>query len=328
MSFPVERLRRLRRTAALRRLVRETELNSGDLVLPLFVAEGLDAPRPIPTLPGVHQETVATVVRQVERAVELGIPACILFGIPVAKDATGSGAAAEDGIVQQALRAIRGAVGDEIVCMADACLDEYTDHGHCGLLTAAGTIDNDATIVAYGQVAVSQAAAGADVIGPSGMMDGQVAAIRAALDGAGFTEVAIMAYAVKFASAFYGPFREAAGSSPRFGDRRSHQLDVANGREALREVALDVEEGADLVMVKPALTALDVVAAVRRAFPHPLGAYCVSGEYAMLRLAAAAGAFDEAQAMREAHLAIKRAGADFILTYAALELAAALRAEG
>ncbi|HUY60501.1 MAG TPA: porphobilinogen synthase, partial [Candidatus Dormibacteraeota bacterium] len=230
--------------------------------------------------------------------------------------------------VQQALRAIRGAVGDEIVCMADACLDEYTDHGHCGLLTAAGTIDNDATIAAYGQVAVSQAAAGADVIGPSGMMDGQVAAIRAALDDAGFPEVAVMAYAAKFASAFYGPFREAAGSSPRFGDRRSHQLDVANGREALREVALDIEEGADLVMVKPALTALDVVAAVRRAFPHPLGAYCVSGEYAMLRLAAAAGAFDEAQAMREAHLAIKRAGADFILTYAALELAAALRAEG
>ncbi len=327
MSFPVQRLRRLRRTPALRRLVRETELSPGDLVLPLFVAEGLDAPRPIAALPGVDQETLESVVRRVERAVELGVPACILFGIPAVKDATGSGAVAEDGIVQQALRAIRRAVGDAIVCMADTCLDEYTDHGHCGLLTAAGTIDNDATIAAYGAVAVSQAAAGADIIGPSGMMEGQVAAIRDALDRSGFAEVAVMAYAAKFASAFYGPFREAAGSKPQFGDRRSHQLDVANGREALREVALDVEEGADLIMVKPALTALDVLTRARQAFPHPLGAYCVSGEYAMVRWAAAAGAFDQAQAMREVHVAIKRAGADFILTYAALELAAALRAE-
>ena len=321
MSFPVERLRRLRRTPALRRLVRETELNASDLVLPLFVAEGLGEPRPIATLPGVRQETLATVVGQVERAVELGVPACILFGVPAVKDAVGSGAGAEDGIVQQALRAIRGAVGDAIVCMADTCLDEFTDHGHCGLLTEAGVVDNDPTIAAYGRIAVSQAAAGADIVAPSGMMDGQVAAIRAALDGAGFAEVAIMAYAAKFASVFYGPFRDAAGSTPRFGDRRSHQLDVANGREALREVALDVDEGADLILMKPALTALDVVAGARRAFPHPLGAYVVSGEYAMLRLAAAAGAFDEAAAMLEAHVAVKRAGADFILTYFAREVA-------
>ncbi len=321
MSVPVERPRRLRRTDALRRLVRETRLSVDDLVLPLFVAEGIDRPRPVAAMPGVSQETLATCVERAEEAVALGLPAVILFGVPLRKDAVGSGAWQPDGIVQRACTAIRETVGDRLLLITDTCLDEFTDHGHCGALAADGSVDNDATQELYQRTAVSQAEAGADVVAPSGMMDGQVAAIREGLDRAGRAETAILAYAAKFASAFYGPFREAAGSTPRFGDRRGYQLDVGNSREAVREVELDCAEGADLVMVKPALTALDIIALVRPLVDRPLGAYCVSGEYAMLRAAGAAGHLDEAAAVWEVHLAIRRAGADFICTYHALDLA-------
>ncbi|HZS14218.1 MAG TPA: porphobilinogen synthase [Candidatus Dormibacteraeota bacterium] len=321
MPFPVDRPRRLRRTPALRRLVRETRLRADDLILPAFVNEALTEPREIPTMPGQQQETHDSLLRTVREARAGGIDAVILFGIPSLKDAEGSEAWNEQGVVQTAIRRLKHEFGDGLVVIADNCLDEYTDHGHCGVLLPDGSVDNDATIELYARTAVSQAAAGADVIAPSGMMDGQVAAIRQALDDNGFEQTAILAYSAKYASVMYGPFREAADSAPRQGDRRSYQMDVANQREAVRETLLDVDEGADMVMVKPAMTALDVVARVRDATDLPLCAYCVSGEYAMLRAAAAAGAFDERAAVLETLTGIRRAGADMVITYHAREVA-------
>src|SRR5205807_1473520 len=282
MPFPLDRPRRLRRTSALRRLVRETRLRPEDLVHPAFVREDVDGPVEIPTMPGQYQESHDSLLRSVADAVDLGCGAVILFGIPAEKDAEGSSAWADQGVVQTATRRIKAEWADHCVLIADCCLDEYTDHGHCGVVREDGSVDNDATLELYARTAVSQAAAGADVIAPSGMMDGQVAAIRQALDDNGFEHVAILAYSAKYASVMYGPFRVAADSAPRHGDRRGYQMDVANQREAVREVQLDIDEGADMVMVKPALTALDVVARVRDSTDLPLAAYCVSGEYAML----------------------------------------------
>ena len=315
MAFPVERPRRLRRTAGLRSLARETRLSPADLIHPAFVREGIDSPVAIGSMPGQKQETLRSVVVAAEDALSAGCAAVVLFGVPLEKDAVGSQAWAEDGIVQRALRSLRQSLGAEAVLIADCCLDEYTDHGHCGVLRDDGSVDNDATLELYSRIAVAQAAAGADVIAPSGMMDGQVAAIRLALDDAGFDQTAILAYSAKYASVMYGPFREAADCAPRSGDRRSYQMDVANQREAVREALIDVDEGADMLMVKPALTALDVVARVRDASDLPLAAYCVSGEYAMLHAAAAAGAFDERTAVIEALTSIRRAGADLVITY-------------
>jgi porphobilinogen synthase len=322
MSFPVQRPRRLRRTAALRRLVSETTLRVDDLVAPLFVREGIEDPQPIASLPGVVQHTRASLRKEVRRLVDLGVPAVILFGVPERKDATGSEAWNPDGIVQLALRDLRDDVGDELVVMADLCLDEYTDHGHCGVLTAEGAVDNDATLELYARVARAQADAGAAVVAPSGMMDGQVAAIRSALDGSGHTDTVILAYSAKYATALYGPFRDAvdvriAGG----GDRRAYQQNPTNIRESLREVELDVQEGADIVMVKPALAHLDVIAAVRAIVDVPVAAYHVSGEYSMIKAAAERGWID-GDAIALEHLgAIKRAGADVILTYLAGEVA-------
>jgi porphobilinogen synthase len=276
-------------------------------------------------MPGVVQHTVESLRKEVRALAGLGIPAVVLFGVPATKDARGSGADDPDGVLAVALRALRDEVGDDLVLVADTCLDEYTDHGHCGVLRPDGTVDNDATLERYGSTAVTQAAAGADVVAPSGMMDGQVAAIRAALDTAGQTDTAILAYAAKYASALYGPFRDAAECTPSFGDRRAYQMDPANGREAETEVALDIAEGADLVMVKPALAYLDVVSRVRAATVVPLGAYHVSGEYAMVEAAAANGWLDGDAVMLEHLTAIKRAGADFILTYAARRVAERLQ---
>ena len=321
MSFPARRPRRLRRAPALRRLVAQSRLSVDDLVAPLFVKEGIDAPEPVRSMPGVVQHTQESLRKEVRELADLGIPGVILFGVPAAKDARGSAADDPDGVMQIALRNLRDEVGDDLVLMADDCLDEYTDHGHCGLLTGDGEVDNDATIERYAQIAVAQAEAGAAVIAPSGMMDGQVGAIRTALDGAGFAHVGILAYAAKYASALYGPFRDAAECAPRFGDRRSYQMDPANAREALVEVALDLEEGADLVMVKPALAYLDVLAAIRAAFDVPVAAYHVSGEYAMVKAADQLGWLDGAAVALEHLLAIKRAGADFVLTYLAREVA-------
>ncbi|HUZ68571.1 MAG TPA: porphobilinogen synthase [Candidatus Saccharimonadales bacterium] len=315
MGFPLDRPRRLRRTPALRNLVRETQLSAGHLIHPAFVREGLQTPTPIGSMPGQQHESIESLCATVEETIALGIGAVLLFGLPTVKDAQGSGAYAEDGVVQQSIRALRQRFGDACVIIADCCLCEYTDHGHCGFLLEDGTVDNDATLELYARTAVAQAAAGADVIAPSGMMDGQVAAIRDALDTSGYTDTAILAYSAKFATVLYGPFREAAESTPRQGDRRSYQMDSANQREAVREAILDVEEGADMVMVKPALTYLDVVARVRDATDLPLAAYCVSGEFAMLHHAAAACAFDERAAVLEALGGIRRAGADMIITY-------------
>jgi len=328
MPFPTERPRRLRRTAALRRLVRETRLRPDDLIHPAFVRESAEDPVPIATMPGQFQETHDSLLRSVQDAMRVGISACILFGIPAEKDAEGSQAWAEHGVVQTAIRRLKHEFGDELVVIADCCLDEYTDHGHCGVLMPDGSVDNDATLELYARTAVAQAEAGADIIAPSGMMDGQVAAIRTALDDAGLESTAILAYSAKYASVMYGPFRVAAESAPRHGDRRAYQMDVANQREAIHEVQLDIEEGADMVMVKPALTALDVVARVRDVTDLPLAAYCVSGEYAMLHAAAAAGAFDERAAVLEALTAIRRAGADMVITYDARNVAAWLAEEG
>jgi porphobilinogen synthase len=323
MSFPVERPRRLRRTAALRRLVAETELRPSDLVAPLFVREGIDAPQPIASLPGVAQHSLTSLRKEVRHLAALRVAGCILFGVPLRKDAEGSGASDPDGIVQRALREVRDEVGDELVVMADLCLDEYTDHGHCGVLAPDGSVDNDATLERYARAAVAQATAGAAVVAPSGMMDGQVGAIRTALDAAGHEAVAVLAYSAKYASALYGPFREAVDVTiAGGGDRRSYQQDPANAREALREVALDLAEGADMVMVKPALAYLDVLAAVASTSPVPVAAYHVSGEYAMVKAAAAQGWIDGDAVMAEHVGAIKRAGADFVLTYAAADLAA------
>jgi porphobilinogen synthase len=322
MAFPVQRMRRLRRTPALRRLVAETRVGVDDLVAPLFVREGIDAPVPIPSLPGVVQHTRESLRKEARQLAELGIPAVVLFGVPARKDAEGSEAWNPDGIVQAALGDLRDEVGDDLVVMADLCLDEYTDHGHCGLLAPDGSVDNDATLDRYGRVAVAQADAGAHVVAPSGMMDGQVAAIRAALDATGHADVAILAYAAKYASALYGPFRDAvdvriAGG----GDRKTYQQDVRNRREALAEIDLDVAEGADMVMVKPALAYLDVIAEARRRTTVPVAAYQVSGEYAMLKAAAERGWIDGTAVALEQLTAIKRAGADVILTYLAREMA-------
>jgi len=314
-------MRRLRRTPALRRLVAEARISVDDLVAPLFVKEGLEGPEPIASMPGVVQHTQESLRKEVRVLADLGIPAVILFGVPAVKDARGSGADAPDGVVQVALRNLRDEVGDSLVLMTDDCLDEYTDHGHCGLLTDAGEVDNDPTLDRYASIAVAQADAGADVIAPSGMMDGQVAAIRTALDGSGHDDTAILAYAAKYASVFYGPFRDAAECAPQFGDRRGYQMDPPNAREALDETALDVAEGADMVMVKPALPYLDIVRALRDSFDVPVAAYHVSGEYAMLKAAAQNGWLDGDAAALEVLTSIKRAGADFVLTYFARELA-------
>jgi len=317
-------MRRLRRTPAMRRLVAETRLSVDDLVAPLFVREGIRDPEPVASMPGVVQHTRESLRKEARALAGLGVPALILFGVPEHKDAEGTGAWDPNGIVQVALADVRQEVGDAMVVMADLCLDEYTDHGHCGVLAPDGTVDNDATLDLYARVAVAQAAAGADVVAPSGMMDGQVAAIRAALDGAGHTDVAILAYAAKFASALYGPFRDAVGVSIKGGgDRRAYQQDGRNRREALAEVDLDVAEGADMVMVKPALAYLDVIAAVRKRVDVPVAAYHVSGEYSMIKAAAERGWIDGPAVALEHVTAVKRAGADVILTYLARELAEA-----
>jgi porphobilinogen synthase len=322
VGFPQRRLRRLRRTPALRRLVAETRLSVDDLVAPLFVREGISEPQPIASLPGVVQHTRESLRKEVAELAALGVPAVVLFGVPATKDDLGSGAWDPDGIVQLALGDLRTEVGDSLVLIADLCVDEYTSHGHCGIVTADGEVDNDATLEIYARTALAQAAAGADVVAPSGMMDGQVAAIRAALDGAGHSTTAILAYAAKYASALYGPFRDAVDVHiADGGDRRGYQQDPANVREALAEIRADVAEGADMVMVKPALAYLDVIAAARAAVDLPVAAYHVSGEYAMVKAAAERGWID-GQAVALEHLtAVKRAGADIILTYFAKELA-------
>jgi porphobilinogen synthase len=319
--FPAERGRRLRRTAALRRLVGETSLAPSDLVLPLFVKEGLSEPVAITSMPGVVQHTRDSLRKAAHEAVEAGVGGLILFGIPVDKDDVGSQADAADGVVQVALRDLAADLGDSTVVMADLCLCEYTDHGHCGPVTASGEVDNDTTLARYAAIAVAQAGAGAHVIAPSGMQDGQVGAIRSALDAAGFESTPVLAYAAKYASAFYGPFREAAESTPAFGDRRSYQLDPANAREALREVALDLAEGADAVMVKPALPYLDVLRQVADSVDVPVFAYQVSGEYAMVEAAAANGWLDRERVILETLTGIRRAGADAVLSYWAVEAA-------
>jgi len=314
--FPTTRLRRLRSTPALRELLAETHVRTADLVAPLFVREGIDEPVPIASLPGVVQHSRDSVRHEVAQLAALGVRGVILFGVPEHKDATGSGAFDPDGIVQRALVDLRADVGADIVLMADLCVDEYTDHGHCGVLDESGRVDNDATLEIYAKVAVAQARAGAAVVAPSGMMDGQVARIRAALDSDGFTDVAIMAYAVKYASGLYGPFREAVDVKIiGGGDRKGYQQDWRNAREALREIDADVAEGADMVMVKPALSYLDVIAAARQRVTVPVAAYHVSGEYAMIKAAAANGWIDHDAVALEQLTAIKRAGADVILTY-------------
>jgi porphobilinogen synthase len=310
----------------MRRLVAETHLSIDDLIAPLFVREGIDEPAPITSLPGVVQHTRESLRKEVHELAQLGVPAVILFGVPTRKDATGSGAWDPDGIVQVALRDLRSELGDEVVLLADLCLDEYTDHGHCGVVDERGQVDNDATIDLYARVAVAQAEAGADVVAPSGMMDGQVAAIRAALDDSGFGQVAILAYGAKYASALYGPFREAVDVTiAGGGDRKAYQQDARNAREALEEIRADLAEGADMVMVKPAVAYLDVLAAVRAEVDVPLAAYHVSGEYAMVKAAAERGWIDGAAVMLEHLTAIRRAGADMILTYATRDVADLLR---
>jgi porphobilinogen synthase len=320
MAFPQTRLRRLRRTPVLRDLVRETRLDAGDLVLPLFVEEGLDGRAPIDAMPGVERLSLAAVVDEAGEAASLGIPGVLLFGIPAHKDEEGSGAWDDEGVVQLAIRAIKRA-HPELLVIADLCLCEYTSHGHCGLLSADGSVDNDASVELLARTAVAQARAGADIVAPSDMMDGRVGAIRAALDDEGFVDTPILAYSAKFASAFYGPFRDAADSTPAFGDRRGYQMDPANAREALREVRLDIQEGADMVMVKPALPYLDVVRRVRDETDLPVVAYNVSGEYAMVKAAANAGYLDERAAVLEALTSIRRAGADIVITYHAKDVA-------
>jgi porphobilinogen synthase len=324
-GFPAVRPRRLRRTAALRRLVAQTSLRPADLVLPLFVKEGIDEPQPVASMPGVMQHTRDSLRKAAVEAVGSGVGGLILFGVPAVKDARGSAADDPAGIVQLALGDLVSEVGEDTVLMADLCMDEYTDHGHCGMLTLAGQVDNDATLERYGSIAVAQAAAGAGVVAPSGMMDGQVAAIRSALDTAGYDEVAICAYSAKYASAFYGPFRDAAECAPQFGDRASYQQDPAGGDEALREVLLDVDEGADIVMVKPALAYLDVISQVAAAVHVPVAAFQVSGEYTMVEAAAANGWLDRDRIIMETLTGIRRAGAGIILTYWAAEVARRLR---
>ena len=321
---PEIRPRRLRRTPSLRRLVAETSVRPGQLVLPMFVREDATEPIPIASMPGVVQHTRDSLRKAAAEAAAAGLGGVMLFGIPVAKDAEGSGALEPDGILNTAITDVVGEVGDGLTVMSDLCLDEFTDHGHCGVLAPDGSIDNDRTLEIYAQMALAQASAGVDLVGPSGMMDGQVRAVRGALDGAGHEQVGILAYSAKYASAFYGPFREAVDSSLQ-GDRRTYQQDNANAREGVREAQLDVDEGADIVMVKPALGYLDVVSAVRRAVDVPVAAYNVSGEYSMVEAAAARGWIDRDAAVLEALTSIHRAGADVILTYWALDAARLLQ---
>jgi porphobilinogen synthase len=320
MAFPSTRLRRLRATAPLRGLVRETRVDPGDLVLPLFVAHGADRREPIASLPGVDRLSIDHAVEEAGAVAALGIPAVLLFGIPAAKDDEGSGAWDDEGVVQLATRAIKEAHPDLLV-ITDLCLCEYTSHGHCGALRADGAVDNDATVELLARAAVSQARAGADIVAPSDMMDGRVGAIRAALDDDGLTDTPIMSYSAKFASAFYGPFRVAADSAPAFGDRRAYQMDPANAHEAVRECKLDVDEGADIVMVKPALPYLDLIRRIKDETEMPLAAYNVSGEYSMIKSAAAAGYIDERAAVLETLTGIRRAGADIVITYHAKDAA-------
>jgi len=323
MGFPQTRMRRLRASAGLRGLVRETHFGAGQLVLPLFIderASASSAREPIAAMPGVERLSLSAVVEEAREAASLGIAAVLLFGLPAEKDAQGSGAFDEEGVVQLATRAIKQAVPDLLV-ITDVCLCEYTDHGHCGVVREDGTVDNDASIELLAYTAVSQARAGADIVAPSDMMDGRIGAIREELDGEGLAETPILAYSAKFASAFYGPFREAADSAPAFGDRRSYQMDPANGREAIREALLDVQEGADMVMVKPALAYGDLIRAVKQATELPLAAYNVSGEYAMVKAAAAAGYLDERATVLEILTSLRRAGADTIITYHAKDAA-------
>jgi porphobilinogen synthase len=317
---PVIRPRRLRQSAAWRRLTQQTRVDAAQLVLPVFVAEGLDEPRPIASMPGVVQHSLDSFRAELQRAAEAGIGGVMLFGVPEHKDAVGSGATERDGILNVATRVAAREVGDALVVQTDLCLDEFTDHGHCGVLDDAGRVDNDATLVRYREMAIAQAEAGSQLVGLSGMMDGQVAAVRAALDAAGAHEVPTLAYAAKYASAFYGPFREAVQSSLQ-GDRRTYQLDPANRREGAREVALDVAEGADIVMVKPAMSYLDVLADAAAASPVPVWAYQVSGEYAMIEAAAANGWIDRDRAVDESLTSIVRAGAEVVLSYFAIEAA-------
>ena len=324
MGFPEIRPRRLRRTPAMRRLVAETTLEPRQLVLPMFVREGASDPVPITSMPGVVQHTRDSLRKAAAEAAELGLGGVMLFGIPASKDATGSGGVDPEGVLNVAITDVVGEVGDAITVMSDLCLDEFTDHGHCGLLTSSGEVDNDATLEVYAEMAVAQAAAGVDVVGPSGMMDGQVAAIRAALDRSGHDGVAILAYSAKYASAFYGPFREAVDSSLQ-GDRRTYQQDPGNVVEGVREAMLDLSEGADMVMVKPALSYLDVLRAVRETVDVPVAAYNVSGEYAMVEAAAANGWINREAAIMESLVSIRRAGADIVLTYWAAEAARLLR---
>jgi porphobilinogen synthase len=317
---PIIRPRRMRTTPAMRRMVAETVVKPGQLVLPVFVREGIDAPVPITSMPGVVQHTRSTLLKAVTEAAELGLGGVMLFGIPAEKDATGSGAIDPSGILNRSLNDVVAEVGDGLTVMSDLCLDEFTDHGHCGVLTPDGRVDNDRTLEAYAAMALAQADSGVDMVAPSGMMDGQVEVIRSALDRARHTDVSILAYSAKYASAFFGPFREAVGSSLQ-GDRRTYQQDPANAREGVREALLDIEQGADIVMVKPALGYLDVLRRVRDAVDVPVAAYNVSGEYAMVEAAAAQGWVDREPAILETLTSIRRAGADVILTYWAVEAA-------
>ncbi|MCX6463043.1 MAG: porphobilinogen synthase [Pseudonocardiales bacterium] len=321
MAFPSHRPRRLRTTPALRRLVSETDLRPRHLVLPLFVREGLTEPQPIASMPGVVQHSRDSLRKACAEAVAAGVGGLMLFGVPAERDAVGSAGVDPDGVLNAALRDVRAEVGDTTVLMADTCLDEFTDHGHCGVLDASGAVDNDATLAVYAEMAVAQAEAGAHLLGPSGMMDGQVGVIREALDAAGHTGTGILAYTAKYASAFFGPFREAVDSQLR-GDRRAYQQDPGNVRESLRELALDLEEGADMVMVKPAMSYLDVLRAVAETADVPVAAYQVSGEYAMVEAAAAQGWLDRERTILETLTGIRRAGADVVLTYWATEVAA------
>jgi porphobilinogen synthase len=323
MNFPEYRPRRLRKNELIRRMVRETKLSVDDLIYPLFAAAGKGIRKEVPSMPGVFQLSVENLVKEVKEVRSLGIPSVLLFGIPAKKDPVGSDACSDKGIVQTAVRAIKDAVPG-ILVITDVCFCEYTDHGHCGILTREGDVDNDATLAILAESALSHARAGADLVAPSDMMDGRVAAIRKALDGEGFAGTPILSYAAKYASGFYGPFRDAAESTPRSGDRRSYQMDPPNAREALREVAQDVREGADIVMVKPALAYLDIVRSVREAFDLPVAAYNVSGEYSLVKAAAKLGWVDGERVMMEILVAIKRAGADLILTYSAKEAARVL----
>jgi porphobilinogen synthase len=319
MKFPIARSRRLRKSEALRRLVRETRLDPADFIYPLFINENIDKPQPIKSMPGINHYPISGVAEEADRAFALGIPGVLLFGIPASKDPTGSSSISEDGVVQRAIKEIKSR-NPEIVVITDVCLCEYTDHGHCGIIKK-NDVDNDRTIEVLSRQALSHARAGADMVAPSDMMDGRVQAIRQMLDAHDLTNIAIMAYSAKYASAFYGPFRDAAGSAPQFGNRKTYQMDPPNAREAMKEIGQDIDEGADIVMVKPALAYLDIIRRAREKFDVPIAAYNVSGEYAMVKLAAQAGIADEHQLVLEVVTSIKRAGANIIISYHAPEIA-------